>query len=65
MVCAGTDPSDVEQAMREATGAEWLDNLLTAALDPEREPDLPILLVAADAAKSFAASIDVTAAAAC
>jgi glutamate dehydrogenase len=65
LVCAGTDPSDVERTLNDAAGADWLDNLLTAALDPVREPDLPVLLVAAEAAKSFAATIDITAAAAC
>src|SRR5262249_464077 len=65
MVCAGTDPSNVEQALRGGTGGDGLATLLPGALDRAREPDLPILLVAADAAKSFAASIDVTAPAAC
>ncbi|MEN0140569.1 MAG: NAD-glutamate dehydrogenase domain-containing protein [Rhodococcus sp. (in: high G+C Gram-positive bacteria)] len=37
--------------------SDWLDNVLDAALDPAREPELAVLLVATNALRSFAENL--------
>jgi glutamate dehydrogenase len=61
VVATRAAPSVVQAAINESAGAGWMDGLVNAAVDPSRDPDLPILLVAAEAAKSFAASLELTA----
>ncbi|WP_157951494.1 NAD-glutamate dehydrogenase [Rhodococcus opacus] len=52
--------SDLPQSEAAQVGdlsSDWLDNVLDAALDPAREPELAVLLVATNALRSFAENL--------
>ncbi|MFC9363725.1 hypothetical protein ACFTZB_45095, partial [Rhodococcus sp. NPDC057014] len=53
----GADSSQSHTDQVSNLASDWLDNVLDSALDPAREPELAILLVATNALRSFAENI--------
>ncbi|MFC9767256.1 NAD-glutamate dehydrogenase [Rhodococcus jostii] len=52
-----SDPKQSQPCQVGDLSSDWLDNVLDSALDPAREPELAVLLVATNALRSFAENL--------